>query len=64
MIFCEVEIASRNGFDRLIPYIDVLQRHRPLLTVLQHETKLLLWEKTILTHSAMFQLLHVREVAL
>ena len=45
MIFCEVEIASRNGFDRLRPYIDVLQQHRPLLTVLQHETKLLLWEK-------------------
>jgi len=37
MIFCEVEIASRNGFDRLMPYIDVLQRHKPLLTVLQHE---------------------------
>ena len=45
MIFCEVEIASRNGFDRLMPYNDVLQRHRPLLTVLQHETNLLLWDK-------------------
>ena len=45
MIFCEVEIASRNGFDRLVPYIDVLQRHRPLLTVLQHETNLLSSDK-------------------
>ena len=45
MIFCEVEVASRNGFDRLMSYIDVLQPHRPVLTALQHETKLLLWDK-------------------